>query len=241
MSETTAAAPTGQLFKALAQLQADLPKVGKAATGQYGRYADLADVSQRVLPQLGKLGLVFTSRPTIIDGSFVLAYSLVHVSGEREDGIYPLPSGGTPQQMGSAITYARRYCLCAVTGVAPDQDDDDATSAQHAGRPTAGNAFENSSPARPANGNGQQQGQVSRPAQAQPAEQPSADIDEAAIADWAAKIDEIGTAEDADRVDGELREVFKSGRMNPTTANAIRKAIRAKRDTTAQREKAGAS
>ena len=60
------------------------------------------------------------------------------------------------------------------------------------------------------------------------------------MADWAAKIDEVASADDADRADGELREVFKSGRMNPTTANAIRKAIRAKREAVGQRETAGA-
>jgi hypothetical protein len=122
------------LFAALASVQAQLPKIGKgqtADTGKYTyRYADLADVSQEILPRLGAAGLAFTSRPTILDGQFVLAYSLVHFSGEREDGIYPLPSSGTPQQIGSAITYARRYCLCAVTGVAPDSDDDDGAAAE---------------------------------------------------------------------------------------------------------------
>ena len=122
------------LFAALASVQAQLPKIGKgqtADTGKYTyRYADLADVSQEILPLLGATGLAFTSRPTILDGQFVLAYSLVHFSGEREDGIYPLPSSGTPQQIGSAITYARRYCLCAVTGVAPDSDDDDGAAAE---------------------------------------------------------------------------------------------------------------
>ena len=122
------------LFAALASVQAQLPKIGKgqtADTGKYTyRYADLADVSQEILPLLGASGLAFTCRPTILDGQFVLTYSLVHFSGEREDGIYPLPSSGTPQQIGSAITYARRYCLCAVTGVAPDSDDDDGAAAE---------------------------------------------------------------------------------------------------------------
>ena len=122
------------LFAALAAVQAQLPKIGKGQTADTGKYiykyADLADVSQEILPRLGAAGLAFTSRPTMLDGQFVLAYSLVHFSGEREDGIYPLPSSGTPQQIGSAITYARRYCLCAVTGVAPDSDDDDGAAAE---------------------------------------------------------------------------------------------------------------
>jgi hypothetical protein len=42
----------------------------------------------------------------------------------------PPPTRGTPQQIGSALTYARRYILCAVTGVAPGGEDDDGKAAQ---------------------------------------------------------------------------------------------------------------
>lgn len=45
-----------------------------------------------------------------------------------------LPSGGTPQTAGSAITYARRYSLCAALGVAGEEDDD-GNAAQHAPKP----------------------------------------------------------------------------------------------------------
>lgn len=146
------------LFAALAKLQADLPKIGKNATAQYGKYADLADVSAIVLPQLGKYGLAFTARPTMHDGSFVLAYSLVHVCGEREDGFYPLPANGNSQQLGSAITYARRYSLCAVTGVAPDEDDDGAAAVSAPWQGRSGGDWERSTPAPPRqSGNSRQQ------------------------------------------------------------------------------------
>jgi hypothetical protein len=62
---------------------------------------------------------------------FVLAYRLGHVDGGEICGFYPLGTG-TPQQLGSAITYARRYCLCAVTGVAPGGEDDDGAQAERA-------------------------------------------------------------------------------------------------------------
>jgi ERF superfamily len=64
----------------------------------------------------------------------VLAYRLYHApSGQAIGGDYPL-SSSTPQTMGGAITYARRYCLLAVTGAAPDEDDDDAQAAEQAAR-----------------------------------------------------------------------------------------------------------
>ena len=42
------------------------------------------------------------------------------------------PQSGSPQDIGKAITYARRYALCAVTGLAPGGDDDDGKSATDA-------------------------------------------------------------------------------------------------------------
>lgn len=124
----------GSLAAALASFQAELPRIKKDRTatvptktgGQYSYdYADLSDVSAQVMPLLAKHGLSFTAFPTIFGASFVLRYELLHKSGERLGGEYPLGKiDTTPQAVGSAITYARRYCLCAVTGVAPDDDDD---------------------------------------------------------------------------------------------------------------------
>ena len=148
--------PSG-LFAALAALQADLPRIGKGNTADVTnaqgkklysyKFADLADVSQAIMPKLGKVGLAFTSKPTLVDGQFVLVYKLTHVSGETDEGMYPLPANGTPQAIGGAITYARRYCLCAVTGIAPDGDDDDARAAEDNHRQSAADAFERAAPA----------------------------------------------------------------------------------------------
>src|SRR5690242_10800453 len=127
---------TPNLNAALAAFQAELPRVTKSATGQVGnkrdyKYADLADVTEVALPLLAKQGLSFTAIPDVRAGMFGLRCVLRHKSGEEDSGFYPLPGLGTaPQQVGSAITYARRYALCAATGIAPDGDDDDAASAQ---------------------------------------------------------------------------------------------------------------
>ena len=131
------------LAGALAAFQAELPTVVARETGKVSgknkqgefysyeySYADLAAVSQAALPLLGKHGLAFTAWPTINDaGRFVLRYELLHKAGEVKVGEYPIV-GGNPQATGSEITYARRYCLCAVTGISPDQDDDAAAATQ---------------------------------------------------------------------------------------------------------------
>lgn len=122
------------LAAALAQFQANLPQIAKTETagrdgGKKWKYADLAEVARQVLPRLGELGLAFTACPRLnADGQFVLAYALTHASGGSLEGEWPLPKSGTAQDMGSAITYARRYALCSVTGVAADEDDDGAAA-----------------------------------------------------------------------------------------------------------------
>lgn len=125
------------LAQALAKLQTRLPEIKKSqeakvptkAGGSYSyTYADLAQITRQLMPVLGELGLSFIAKPTTLDGQFVLAYKLLHASGEAEEGFYPLQASSNPQTMGGAITYARRYCLCAVTGIAPDDDDDGAAA-----------------------------------------------------------------------------------------------------------------
>src|SRR5258708_5779019 len=156
---------TPSLNKALAAVQAEIPPVAKGQTAKVdgttkdGRpvsysydYADLADCSQAILPLLGRNGLAFSCRPDLIDGKFALIYELLHESGESKGGIFPLPSGGKPQELGGLLTYYRRYALCSVTGLAPAGDDDDAQSANTAHRfdpRPAGAAFDSATPAPP--------------------------------------------------------------------------------------------
>jgi hypothetical protein len=136
------------LAAALALLQTRLPEIKKSERadvktdkGSYSyTFADLAQVSRELLPIMGELGLSFTAAPTLADGKFILACTLRHVSGgEVVTATYPLPTSGPPQAIGSAITYGRRYCLCAITGVAPE-DDDDGAAAQAQTDPHAGTA-----------------------------------------------------------------------------------------------------
>lgn len=117
-----------QLAKALTEFHANLPKVGKGSTNPAfkSKYADLADIVSVVLPALAKQGLAWITTPRVSDDGFVLEYELRHTSGESIIGSWPLPDPekAKPQEMGSAVTYAKRYCLSAVTGIAPDEDDD---------------------------------------------------------------------------------------------------------------------
>lgn len=129
------------LAAALAAFQAELPKVVKNASNPHfkNKFADLTELSNVVLPVLGKHGLAWSAMPNMVEGrGMVLETTLLHESGEKMTGAYPLV-GSTPQQIGSAITYARRYALAAVTGVAADDDDDgELASTTSAATPGAG-------------------------------------------------------------------------------------------------------
>jgi hypothetical protein len=129
------------ISEVLLELQADPPVLVKDKKGQVGnqktKYADLVQVNEQVLSRLNKLGVIYTCTPTLDDeGKFVLAYELEHVESKTaKTGRYPLKLADNPMQMGSAITYARRYVLLAITGIAAEDEDDDGHGA--AGHRTA--------------------------------------------------------------------------------------------------------
>ena len=127
------------LATALAAFQAEMPVVAqnKKATGptksggSYSyTYADLADVTAAALPLLSRHGLAFSACPRGTDHGYELTGVLLHTSGESQEGSLPL-HGNSPQELGSSLTYARRYLLGSMTGIVTD-DDTDATPAQTA-------------------------------------------------------------------------------------------------------------
>ena len=131
---------TPKLAAALAGFQAAMPVVPKTKTAQVrGKdgaagysytYAGLAEVSAAAAPLLAEHGLSFSCVPNIDDqGRIVLAGMLLHASGEQLHGSLPI-AGSTPQQVGSALTYARRYLLGCMTGIVTDDDDDGALASQ---------------------------------------------------------------------------------------------------------------
>ena len=128
-----------ELAAALAAFQAEAPTVSKGKTakvptkagGSYSyTYANLADVVEAAYPLLSKHGLSFSCVPRNREGGgYELAGILLHSSGESLEGSLPL-SGNTPQELGSALTYMRRYLLGAMTGLVTDDDDDGAAASR---------------------------------------------------------------------------------------------------------------
>ncbi len=100
------------------------------------KYASLASIFDSVRLPFATAGLSFTqSLERFHDdgGSFPCLVTRLHFEEEWISSVYPLPNGGVkPQDFGSALTYARRYSLSALCGIAADEDDD----ASAASKPT---------------------------------------------------------------------------------------------------------
>lgn len=135
---------TSSLAAALAKVQAKLPKLERDRTvevtqksgGTYSySYVTLANLSDAVLPLLAENGLSFVAMPGAgSDGKMCVRYKLLHESGESLEGEFPISGEGGIQMIGGRITYARRYCLAAIVGVAADEDDESRLSEDGAPR-----------------------------------------------------------------------------------------------------------
>lgn len=128
-----------QLAAALAKAQAAfaVPVKSKSAnvtrkdgSPGYGyTYADLSDVFDAVRPGLAANGLSILSLINHESTRPMLETILMHESGEWISMLYPVNLTGRPQDIGGELTYARRYSISCMLGVA-SEDDDDANAAQ---------------------------------------------------------------------------------------------------------------
>lgn len=121
---------TPNLAAALARFQAEHHSAKRGGRGNYGQYVTLADALQAV-QDATKHGLSHSQLMTYLgDGLMGLQTVLMHDSGEQLVSELPLPlkfengRGNAMQQLGSALTYARRYGLLSIYGLAGDDDDD---------------------------------------------------------------------------------------------------------------------
>ena len=130
----------GSLAAALARAQVELinpeksmvatirPE-GRAAAEQIFRYAPLSDGLNIIRKTLGQHEIA-TLQSTLIDqaaGLIRLKTVLAHSSGEwisSDWPVCPLEDMTSPKRMGAALTYARRYALFALAGLAGEDDLD---------------------------------------------------------------------------------------------------------------------
>jgi len=117
----------GNIATALASAQAKMGKALKSANNPHfkSKYADLASVTEACLPALNESGIAVI-QPTGEDetGRYVETMLIHGPSGEVLKCRVPLiVQKNDMQGYGSAVTYARRYGLMSMSGIAPEDDD----------------------------------------------------------------------------------------------------------------------
>lgn len=121
-----------KLSAALAKAQAEIEGAEKDRKNDHFRskYATLAAVWEAWQAVGPKNGLAVSQWPgDFADGKLTMVSVLTHSSGEwmRQTLTMPVVKAD-PQGYGSATTYARRYALMALAGIAPEDDDGNAAS-----------------------------------------------------------------------------------------------------------------
>lgn len=107
----------------LLAFQTEVDTIKKDATNPHFKntYASLVKILESVKPILNAFGLVMIQP---VHSGEVKTIILDSENNESVESGIQLPTGLTPQQIGSAVTYYRRYTLSGLLALEIDDDDD---------------------------------------------------------------------------------------------------------------------
>lgn len=124
----------GRLAKAVGEMQN--PTLDSVNPHYKNKFASLRAVSDAVRPALAANGLAYRQTPLTDDSGTWVATIVYGEDGSIELARVPYEPQSNPQQNGSALTYAKRYCLQAAFGLVGEEDDDgEAASRQSQSKP----------------------------------------------------------------------------------------------------------
>ena len=125
------------IFDALAQAQRTIrnPPLDGRNPHFKSRYATLGRCLESVRGPLAEQGIAVSNGSDVRDGVLTVWTVLARGSESVDLARISVPAPAKVQELGSAITYLRRYSLCAALGIVGEDDDD-------------GNAAQASAPAR---------------------------------------------------------------------------------------------
>lgn len=126
---------TGKIFTAIRKTQEGISCPAKNKTGNTGgrsyRYVDLPAILDAIKVPLHDNELSIIQIPIKDEQTIGIETTITHASGEWISGKLLLPvADNKAQAAGSAITYARRYAITAMLGLAADDDDDGGMASQ---------------------------------------------------------------------------------------------------------------
>jgi hypothetical protein len=111
---------------AMAKAQATIQNPAKDKVNPHFRskYADLAAGLDCIRPALSANNIAIFQATDVVDDGVILRTRLVHSSGQWVESAYPVSKFAKHQEMGAALTYAKRQALFSLVGVCGDEDDD---------------------------------------------------------------------------------------------------------------------
>ena len=115
-----------ELATALSKAQGAMEAAKKSEENPFfkSRYANLAGVWDVIRKPLSENGLSIVQAPSATGAVVSVISTMFHSSGEWLSEILTMTvKDGSPQSIGSAITYGRRYAIMALVGVAAEDDD----------------------------------------------------------------------------------------------------------------------
>lgn len=141
--------PPVHLYAAIHAAQAKIETVRKNGENPHfkSKYATLDEIWESVKKPLNDAGLIVLCAVYTANGERLLTTRLIHAeTGEETACTFPImAANNSPQAIGSAMTYARRYTLTAlleiVTGDGADDDGEAATAAKNPSASAAADAL----------------------------------------------------------------------------------------------------
>lgn len=89
------------------------------------KYADLADVFISIREALAENEIAIVQTTSVREqGGYILTTRLIHSSGQSLGSDLLMDRWPDPKQFGIELSYLRRYSLCALVGIASDDDTD---------------------------------------------------------------------------------------------------------------------
>jgi hypothetical protein len=114
---------------ALAKAQGVMDAASKDAANPHfkARFASLASVREAIRKPLSENGIAYIQTLRTNEGAVEVDTRLIHSSGQFIGDTLRVPlAQATPQGVGSASSYGRRYALMAIVGLAAEDDDAEA-------------------------------------------------------------------------------------------------------------------
>lgn len=115
-----------ELFTALSKAQSEMKPAIKDSTNPHfkSNFSSLSACWDAAREALAKNSLSVIQTPMVSEGVNYLVSTLGHASGQFIRSVTPLITAkNDAQSFGASLTYFRRFSLCALVGISPEDDD----------------------------------------------------------------------------------------------------------------------